>query len=103
MIATANDTDCNTSTIHSELADLLAKALSLRDAGKVLLTPKEAAEALSVCERTLWGMTGEREGQIRCVRVGRLIRYRPETLFEWAAQRETGSEPAENDRGKLAS
>jgi len=43
-----------------------------------LLTTREAAELLAVCERTLWELT--RSGEIPCVRIRRSVRYRPESL-----------------------
>jgi excisionase family DNA binding protein len=46
------------------------------DAGrppKLLLRPRDAARALAVSERTLWTLT--RRGSLRCVRIGRAVRY----------------------------
>jgi excisionase family DNA binding protein len=40
---------------------------------KLLLTPPEAAAVLSVSPRTLWGLTNC--GKVRCVRLGRSVRY----------------------------
>lgn len=52
---------------------------------KLLLTPREAAETLSVCEKSLWSLTVPR-GPIRCVRLGRSVRYSTEVLREFIAQ-----------------
>jgi excisionase family DNA binding protein len=40
---------------------------------KLLLTPREAAKALSLCEKTLWTLT--RRGELPAVRIGRAVRY----------------------------
>ena len=53
--------------------------------GKLLLTPREAAETLSVCEKSLWSMTTPR-GPIKCVRLGRSVRYSPDVLREFITQ-----------------
>ena len=41
--------------------------------GLLLLTPKEAAKALSISARKLWGMTAS--GEICHVKIGRSVRY----------------------------
>lgn len=51
-----------------------------------LLVAREAASLLSISERSLWTLTNS--GQIPVVRIGRSLRYRPETLLEWLEQRE---------------
>jgi excisionase family DNA binding protein len=44
------------------------------DRGKVrLVRAREAAEMLSICERTLWDLT--KRGAIQAVRFGRSVRY----------------------------
>lgn len=45
------------------------------------MTPKMAAEALSVCPRTLWGLTAR--GEISCIRVGRAVRYATSDLIAY--------------------
>lgn len=40
---------------------------------RLLLTPREAAAALSVCEKTLWSLA--RRGELPAVRIGRAVRY----------------------------
>jgi len=52
---------------------------------KLLLTPREAAETLSVCEKSLWSLTAPR-GPIKCVRLGRSVRYSIEALREFINQ-----------------
>lgn len=39
----------------------------------LLVNSKAACNILGVCERTLWGLM--KEGRLRCVRVGRCVRY----------------------------
>ena len=46
-----------------------------------LLTPKEAAAALAVSERTLWQL--KTDGEIPHVSIGRSVRYDPADLREW--------------------
>jgi hypothetical protein len=54
-----------------------------RDAETVkLLKPPEAAQRLSISERKLWGLTVPR-GPLRCVRIGRSVRYSPADLAEY--------------------
>ena len=48
---------------------------------QLLLTPREAARALHICERTLYSMT--KRGEIPAVRIGRCVRYDPESLKEF--------------------
>jgi excisionase family DNA binding protein len=51
------------------------------DATKLLLTPREAARMLSICEKTLWSLT--KRGEIPAVRIGRAVRYDPRDLAAW--------------------
>ena len=46
-----------------------------------LLTSREAAESLSITERTLWSHT--KSGDIPAVRIGRAVRYDPKDLAAW--------------------
>lgn len=52
--------------------------------GKLLLTEREAAKALSVCPRTLWQL--RTDGEIPCIRFGRAVRYDPSDLRAWVAR-----------------
>ncbi len=52
---------------------------------KLLLTPREAAETLSVCEKSLWSLTAPR-GPIKSVRLGRSVRYSVDALREFISQ-----------------
>jgi excisionase family DNA binding protein len=58
-------------------------------AAPLLLTPREAAEALAVSERTLWSLTWPR-GPIRAVRIGRSVRYAPDALRAWVDAQSDG-------------
>jgi excisionase family DNA binding protein len=48
---------------------------------RLLLTPRQAAAALSISERTLWQLT--RDGAVRRVRIGRAVRYDPRDLQDY--------------------
>ena len=50
---------------------------------KLLLTAREAAIALSISERSLWGLTNQ--GILRCKRIGRSVRYAVDDLREFIA------------------
>lgn len=51
---------------------------------KLLLTSREAAKALSISERTLWGLANQ--GILRSIRIGRSVRYSLDELREFIAQ-----------------
>lgn len=60
----------------------------------LLLTPREAARTVAVCERSLWSMTAPR-GPIPCVRIGRSVRYALDDLrqfIEHQKRQEGGAE-----------
>lgn len=61
---------------------------------RLLLTPKEAAVALGVCEKTLWSLTDPR-GPIACVRIGRAVRYDPADLTAWIESVKSGGPQSE--------
>ncbi len=46
----------------------------------LLLTPRQAAKVLAVSERTLWTLTKTKK--VRCVRLGRSVRYHTADLEE---------------------
>lgn len=53
-----------------------------REHVRLLLTAREAAAALCVCEKTLWSMT--QRGAIPAIRIGkRGVRYSLDDLKEW--------------------
>jgi len=47
---------------------------------QLLLSPRDAAKALGISERTLWRLTFEQTPALPHVRLGRSVRYRPEDL-----------------------
>ena len=47
----------------------------------LLLTPRDAAKSLSICERRLYGLT--KAGELPVVRIGRAVRYGVEDLKAW--------------------
>jgi len=56
----------------------------LLEVEQILLTPREAAKVLSICERTLYSLTVPR-GDIPVIRVGKnIVRYAVDDLKEWA-------------------
>lgn len=57
----------------------------------LLLSARDTAKALSISPRKLWELSQlpQAKGGIPHVRIGRLVRYRPESLREWLAQRES--------------
>lgn len=52
-----------------------------REQVRLLLSPREAAKALSVCERTLYGLT--KAGKLPVIRIGRAVRYSLDDLRVW--------------------
>jgi excisionase family DNA binding protein len=74
-------------------------AMTTDDSGKVgvtsttpsldrLLTAPEVAELLAVPER--WVREHGRSGLIPCVRIGRYVRFRRESVDEWVERQEQG-------------
>lgn len=66
---------------------------------RLLLTPKQAAAALAVSERTLWQLC--KDGELRCVRIGRAVRYDLGELQSWIARKLEHEESAKS-AGALA-
>lgn len=59
---------------------------------KLLLSAREAAEALSICPKTPWSHTAPR-GTIPAVRIGARVLYDPRDLTAWIdAQKQGGAE-----------
>jgi len=52
-----------------------------RQVERLLLTPRETAAALGICERTLYALT--KRGEIPVIRTGRLVRYSVDDLKTW--------------------
>ncbi len=56
----------------------------------LLLTPQQAAEALAISPRKLWGMTAS--GDIPHIRLGRCVRYPVDDLRDYIdAQKQGGN------------
>jgi excisionase family DNA binding protein len=51
---------------------------------RLLVSPREAARVLAISERTLWQLT--HDGAVRCVRIGRAVRYDPRDLAEYISR-----------------
>ena len=59
----------------------------------LLLTPRQAAEALAISPRKLWGMTAS--GEIPHIRLGRSVRYPVDALQRMIeSQRKGGNDDA---------
>lgn len=57
---------------------------------RLLLRPREAAEALSISERSLWALTNA--GEIPAVRINRSVRYDPLDLQRWIESKKGGKQ-----------
>tara|TARA_B100000676_G_C17657747_1_gene619854 strand:- start:304 stop:507 length:204 start_codon:yes stop_codon:yes gene_type:complete len=57
---------------------------------RLLLTPRQAAEALQISERKLWGMKAA--GEIPHVLLGRSVRYDPQDLQRCIDERKKGGQ-----------
>ena len=58
---------------------------------RLLLDAHETARALSISERTLWGLTNKKGG-IPSVRLGRRVLYCPRALRDWIDGQANGGE-----------
>lgn len=56
-----------------------------------LLKRSEAAQALGISPRKLWELTAS--GDIRCVRIGRSVRYDADDLRAWVQANKQGGRP----------
>jgi predicted DNA-binding transcriptional regulator AlpA len=75
---------------HFAASDLLEQlAMARQTVESLALRPREAATALGISARTLWGLTAPR-GPIRCVRIGpgrrRAVLYAVADLQTWLSQ-----------------
>ena len=55
---------------------------------KLLLTPQQAADALAISPRKLWGMTAS--GEIPHIRLDRCMRYPVDDLRRWIDEQKKG-------------
>lgn len=53
-----------------------------------LLKALDAAKALAISPRKLWGLT--QNGEVKCIRIGRSVRYAPEDLMAFIATKRGG-------------
>ena len=56
---------------------------------RLLLSVREAATAMGICEKTLWTLT--QAGEIPVVRIGRAVRYPVDGLREWIQKKSEDS------------
>ncbi len=66
-------------------ADTLLSPFPAPRVARLLLTPREAAAALAVCEKTLWSLA--KRGELPAVRIGRAVRYDVADLRAWIDSR----------------
>jgi hypothetical protein len=66
---------------------------SVNDDARLLIPIRDAARALSISQRTLWGLTAPR-GPIPCVRLGGRVLYAPEALRRVIQDQEAAPCPA---------
>ena len=55
----------------------------------ILLSPRQAAKALSISERTLWAISAPR-GPLPVVKIGRSVRYHVANLEVYIGAQKTG-------------
>ena len=68
--------------VSSPIAPPVAEATTSPPPAKLLVSARDAADLLSISERTLWGLTAPR-GPIPVVRCGRAVRYSVGDLHVW--------------------
>ena len=56
----------------------------------LLLTPQQAAEALSISQRTLWGRT--KSGEFPHIKIGRCVRYAVRDLEKFIESQKKGGD-----------
>ena len=70
-------------TLQRFLANLMYAVLMAAIVIKpILLKSPQVAEALGLCERTVWDLT--KNGHLKSVKIGSAVRYRPEDVEEFA-------------------
>ena len=57
----------------------------------LLLTPKQAAEALAISPRKLWAM--QASGEMKHLKIGRSVRYSVRDIEEWIDKNTKGGQP----------
>jgi excisionase family DNA binding protein len=56
----------------------------------LLLTPRQAAKALGICERTLWGLSAS--GELPRLKIGAAVRYHVNDLEAWIERAKNSQE-----------
>jgi hypothetical protein len=59
----------------------------------------EVARLIAISPRSLWAATAPR-GDLPCIRIGRMVRYRPQDLQDWLERHRANSQPAKRDTVK---
>ena len=67
---------------------LIYSADEPKEIAPLLYTKRQAARVLSICERTLQGMSAP-NGPIPCIRLPGRVMYAKQSLLEWIAKTET--------------
>jgi len=57
----------------------------------LLMSARDTARALSICEKTLWALT--RDGKLPCVRIGRAVRYDVQDVRRFIEAAKSGARP----------
>jgi len=73
---------------------MLAKQAIEQPIEPFALKAREAAVLTRISERVLYSLTSE--GEIPCVRIGRAVLYRPESLKKWLKEREAKGVASDN-------
>ncbi len=60
----------------------------------LLIGSREAAQMLSICQRTLWKLTNREN--LPCVRIGRRVLYAPDDLKAWIDRQKGGGSGQDN-------
>jgi len=67
-------------------------AMQVTTIERILLSPKEAAKSMGICERTLYALT--RRGELPVIRIGRAVRYSTDDIKAWIKKSKKFSESA---------
>lgn len=84
--------------MFDQLPNSMTRKTAVAEARPLLLTPRDAAKALSISDRTLWSLTDR--GMIPVVRIGRSVRYDPRSLSRWIEQQQSAAS-VEREVGEL--
>lgn len=65
------------------------------ESNTLALRPRDAARALGLSERTLWGLT--KAGKVPVVRIGKAVRYPRHLLLQWLEEQSRAGEVASHE------